>query len=142
NIPSNAKIIGLGEVVLKLTNTDFLESVLWRGRSVKTYLKSEADSTNINLKGIKVEGCEEVDKTALHFGVCIQGFHHNLKDVSTKYVNWELSEETENGERRTGGNGWGLVFYNAKHGRVSGGVFEYGGYENIGTENAEDIVFD
>ncbi|MDM1735602.1 hypothetical protein HX112_03310 [Acinetobacter towneri] len=142
NIPSHSKIIGLGEVNLRLTNTDYLEAVTWRGKQVKTYLKSDQASQDIFMRNITVTGCDEVDKTALHFGVCIQGNNHSLKDVSTKYINWEISEETENGERRAGGNGWGLVFYNAKHGRVSGGVYEYGGYENVGTENAEDIIFE
>lgn len=142
NIPSNSRIIGLGEVVLKLKDTALLEKVVWRGTNVKTYLKTAETSKNAYLENIKVVGTETVDKSFLHFGVCIQGEGHRLVDVSADHVNWEVSAETENGERRSGGNGWGLVFYKAKSGKVKGGKFTYGGYENIGTDNAEDITFE
>lgn len=142
NIPSNSRIIGLGEVVLKLQDTALLEKVVWRGTNVKTYLKTAETSKNAYLENIKVVGADAVDKSFLHFGICIQGEGHRLVDVSADHVNWEVSQETENGERRSGGNGWGLTFYRAKHGRVNGGRFTYGGYENIGTDNAEDIIFD
>lgn len=142
NIPSNSRIIGLGDVTLKLQDTALLEKVIWRGTNVKTYLKSAESSVNAYLENIKVVGADTVDKSFLHFGICMQGQGHKLENVSTDHVNWEVSSETENGERRAGGNGWGLVFYRAKNGRVNGGRFTYGGYENIGTDNAEDIIFD
>ena len=142
NIPSNSRIIGLGDVTLKLMDTALLETVVWRGTNVKTYLKSAESSVNAYLENIKVVGADTVDKSFLHFGICMQGQGHKLENISTDHVNWEVSSETENGERRAGGNGWGLVFYRAKNGRVNGGRFTYGGYENIGTDNAEDIIFD
>ena len=139
NIPSNARIVGLGAVILKLTSTDMLETVNWRYTPVKTYLKSSIESVNSYLENITVVGADVVDETALHFGICMQGDNHKLVEVSVDRTNWEV---TDAAERRQGGNGWGLVFFNAKRGKVTGGRFTYGGYENIGTENTDDIVFD
>lgn len=138
-IPTNATIVGVGKVKLKLAPTHNLSFVNWRGANIRVLVKSDETSENITLKNIEIEGADTQDLERMHWGLCIQGYNHRLKYVNVKKINFIGGEAAE---VRAGGDGWGLVFYKAKKGRVIGGVFEGSGYENVGTDNAEDIVFD
>ncbi len=138
-IPTNATFIGVGKVKLKLAPIHNLSFVSWRGANIRVLVKSDETSENITLKNIEVEGADTQDLERMHWGLCMQGYNHRLEDVNVKKINWIGGD---NAEVRPGGDGWGLVFYKAKKGRVIGGIFEGSGYENVGTDNAEDITFD
>lgn len=139
-LPSNSRIIGLGKVVFKLAD-DFqeLSAITWRNLRIRMLVSTEVTSSNIYLENITIEGSNVKDFNYMHWGICMQGTGHILKNVSTDLINY-IVEEVQ--DRRAGGNGWGLVFFNAKNCKVFGGSFTKGGYENIGTEDSEDILFD
>lgn len=137
-IPSNATIIGMGEVTLELAPTATLTAINWRTTTVKALLMSNELAENIQLANIKVKGAQGTVFNELQWGVALQGEGFDLKNVDVIDVNYDHSNDPD---PRTGGNAWGLVFYKAKRGKVWGGNFAGSGYENVGLEDAEDIEF-
>lgn len=138
-IPSNCQLIGMGEVILKLTDATNLERIYWRGSNqVKACIKSEETSKNINLKNIKLVGADNYN-SGWQWGWVLQGEGHTVDNCGAENINW-LPVETPN--YTNSGYGVGLMFYKAKKCRLVGGKYHHSGYQNMGVDNGEDVTID
>lgn len=139
-VPSNVIISGQGNSTLfKLGDNHDLTGRLFRGERIsRPYIVTEENSENVYFRDFKVLGNTNIFEDALHHAVAFMDTRGGgLSNVSTGYVNYDPATATHADLMA-----FNVAFIRAKEVRMTGGKHEYGGYENIGFEFAEDIIVD
>ena len=142
-IPTDTMIFGDGDTTVIQFDGDGsgLTGIFWRTFNTYSIVMTEENSKNIVVKDIRIKGnVSYFAAEQLQWGLTAYRCDGLIIDnVTITDINATGTTETE---IRTGGDGWNLVLYESKNIRVLGGKFERGGYENIGTEHVENVVFD
>lgn len=116
-----------------------LDAIDWRGTNTYPMVVTDDDSSDVAVKNIKITGNKTALASQLQYGLCIRGCDNCLvENVDIEYINYY----PEAGSVPTGGYGWNLFIYDSTNVTVRGGKYTYGGYECVGTEDAENVLFD
>ena len=139
-IPSNV-IVDLSNSVVRLGNDYNLSERVWRGGSgMKPYFVTEEGSENIVFKNFSIVGTKQDIRQERHIGLGVfDSKNVDVQNVNVKSINYNPLAEPSFGNIVPG---IGLFIIRSEDVTVMGGAFDEGGYENIGTEHAKDIIID
>ena len=137
-IPTGKKIIGegLSRSVIQLANNYTLTPEVWRDDVLYPILKTADNSKDIILQDFGLNGADWQNMRQV--GICVENADNvTIKECAATNINYNANyNESYNPYKELA---YSLFIWKSKNVVVDGGYYSHGGYENLGTEDAENI---
>lgn len=145
HVGSDTIVEGIGVESNLILGDNFTLDVIKRrdgGPDTDAYalIRTRENSKNIVFRDLKITGNKNQFIDQRQFGLCFVECENGLADnVSVDHINYfPTKAETS----FTNALGFGLSVLRSKNITVRGGAYTFGGYENIGTEDCENVLID
>ena len=134
-IDSGTILEGAGKSSRFILGDNFtLDNVVWREGSPNRFpiIATRKDSSDIKLKNFRITGNKNQRTTQQQVGLGIFDTEYIvIEDVDIEYINWFPDEPLT--------SSWSLVLLRSKNIHIIRGNYEYGGYENFGSEDVDNV---
>ena len=139
SVKSGTRLVGHGaESKFKLGDNYALTATDWRGANFYSIIRTAENSKGIKFDSFSITGHKTEFQNKRMFGLGVVDTENvEVKDIWIDYINFFPSEA----ETSIPVLAWNLGLLRAKNIKVNGGNYEFGGYECIGTEDVDNVIF-